>query len=52
MVNIVVFFTSNNENIYLKGRALMQMYRIVPQMKRGNSKQLDTIDKHILILHL
>ena len=26
----------NNENTHPKGRALMQMYRVVPQMKRGN----------------
>jgi len=37
-VNIAVFFTKNNENTYPKGRALMQMYRVVPQTKRGNSR--------------
>jgi len=36
MVNRVVFFVKNNENTYPKGRALMQMYRIVPITKRGN----------------
>ena len=25
----------NNENIYRKGRALMQMYRVVPQTCKG-----------------
>ena len=34
--NMAVFFVKTNENTYLKGRALMQMYRIVPQMKREN----------------
>jgi len=33
--NMVVFFVKGNENTYLKGRALMQMHRVVP-MKRGN----------------
>ena len=36
-VNMVVFFVKCNENTYSKGRALMQMYRVVPIMKRGNS---------------
>jgi len=36
IVNMVVFFTKNNENTYSKGRSLMQMYRVVPQTKRGN----------------
>ena len=27
----------HNENTYQKGRVLMQMYRVVPQTKRGNS---------------
>jgi len=35
-VNMVVFVVENNENTYPKGRALMKMYRVVPQMKRGN----------------
>ena len=34
--NIVVFFVKINENTYPKGRALMQMYRVVPKTKRGN----------------
>ena len=29
-VNMVVFFVKSNENTYPKGRALMQMYRVVP----------------------
>jgi len=33
---MVVFFPKNNENTYPKGRALMQMYRVVIQTKRGN----------------
>jgi len=33
---MVVFFVKSNENTYPKGRALMQMYRGVPIMKRGN----------------
>jgi len=32
---MAVFFTKNNENIQ-KGKALIQMYRVVPQTKRGN----------------
>jgi len=35
-VNMVVFFTKTIENTYPKGRALMQMYRVVPKMKRRN----------------
>jgi len=36
-VNMVVFFVKCNENTYPKGRAFMQMYRVVPLTKRGNS---------------
>ena len=37
-VNIVGFFLfKNNENTYPKGRALMHMYRVVPQTKSGNN---------------
>jgi len=32
-----VFFFKNNKNTYPKGRALKQMYRVVPQTKSGNS---------------
>ena len=34
-VNMVVLFFKSNENTYPKGRALMQMYRVVPITKRG-----------------
>ena len=45
-VNIVVFFLKSNENTYAKGRALMQMYRVVPITKRGhvmNSLAFNTV---------
>ena len=32
---MVVFYVKINENTYLKGRAIMQMYRVVPQKKIG-----------------
>jgi len=35
-VNMVVFFVKSNENTYPKGRALMQMYRVVSITNRGN----------------
>jgi len=35
-VNMAVFFTKKNEINFPKGRALRQMYRVVPQTKRGN----------------
>ena len=35
-VEMVVFFVKNNENTYPKGRALMQIYRVVCQMNREN----------------
>jgi len=38
-VNMVVLFVTNTENTYPKGRALMQMYRVVPKTKRENSQQ-------------
>jgi len=31
-VNMVVFFVKSNENTYQKGRALMQMYRVIPMI--------------------
>jgi len=34
---MVVFFFKNDENTYPKGGAILQMYRVVPQTKRGNS---------------
>ena len=33
-VNMVVFFVKSNENTYPKGRALMQLYGVVPKTKR------------------
>ena len=33
-VNMVVFFPKKNENTYPKGKALMQMYRVVPQNEK------------------
>jgi len=33
-VNMVVFFVKSSENTYPKGRALMQMCRVVPKTKR------------------
>ena len=33
-VNMIAFYVKRNENIYPKGRALMKMYRVVPQTKR------------------
>ena len=32
---MVVFYVKSNENNYPKGRAIMQMYRVVPQKKIG-----------------
>ena len=37
---MLVFFVKNNENTYPK--ALMQMYRVVPITKKGNSKLMNT----------
>ena len=34
------FLFKNNENTYPKGRALMKLYRVVPQTKRGNNAKL------------
>ena len=39
-VNMVVVFVKSNENTYLKGRGLMQMYRVVPITKRGKCPQV------------
>jgi len=33
-VNMVVFFLKNDKNTYPKGRAIVQMYKIVSQTKR------------------
>ena len=35
-INMVVFFLKTMTKTYPKGRALMQMYRVVPQTKKGN----------------
>jgi len=35
---MVVFFLKSNENTYTKGRAIMQMYRVVPQTKRHDGQ--------------
>ena len=40
-VNIAVFFVTKNENTYPKGRTLMKMYGVVPQMKRENCIDLN-----------
>jgi len=37
-VNMVVFFVKSNENTHTKGRALMQLYRVVPITERGNTE--------------
>ena len=42
-VNIVVFFVKSNENTYPKGRALIQMYRVIPITKHGNMTILRTV---------
>jgi len=63
---MVVFFVKSNQNTYPKGGALMQMYRVVPLIKRGNtcSSLLDnknlwplkvpfnTIKTHVTLTHL
>ena len=33
-INMVVFFVKSKENTYPEGRALLQMYRVVPKTKR------------------
>jgi len=35
-VNMVVFFVKSKGNTYPKGRAFMQMFKVVPLTKRGN----------------
>jgi len=37
-VNMVINFVKINGNTYPKGRALMQMYRVVPITKIGNTR--------------
>jgi len=38
---MIVLFVKSNENTYPKGRALMQMYRVVSITKRGNCNVLN-----------
>ena len=45
-LNIIVFFTINNENSYPKGRALMKMYIVVPITKRGNCVETQNCNIH------
>ena len=40
-VNMMVFFAKSNENTYPKGRALMQICRVVPITKRVNTRPRD-----------
>ena len=47
-VNMVVFLVKSNENTYPKGRALMQMYRVVPVTKRGKCKDSYCIVREII----
>ena len=44
------FLFKNNENTYPKGRALVQMYRIVPQTKRGKFK--DTLWYYVWLWYI
>ena len=46
-VSMVVLFVKSNENTYPKGRALMQMYRVVPITKRGNCTCINDGDNSI-----
>ena len=46
------FLFKNNENTYPKGRALMQMYKVVPQTKRGNMKNNMLLPREALHNHL
>ena len=49
-VNMVVFFVKSNENTYSKGRALMQMYRVVPITKRELLKLLYNCFRHTYVI--
>ena len=53
-VNMVVFFTKTIANTYPKGRALMQMYRVVPEMKRRIwiKKQMELLCTEGLRIHI
>ena len=48
-VNMVVFFVKSNENTYSKGRALMQIYRVVPITKRELLKLLYNCFHHTYV---
>ena len=43
------FLFKNIENTYPKGRALMQMYRVVPQMKRRNFYHVNALYKMLVL---
>ena len=49
-VNEVVFFVKSNENTYSKGRALMQIYRVVPITKRELLKLLYNCFHHTYVI--
>ena len=49
-VNTVVFFVKSDENTYPKGRALIQMYRVVAITKRGNC--VSSLFKQVYLIHL
>ena len=50
IVNVVVFFVKSDENTYPKGRALIQMYRVVAITKRGNC--VSPLFKQVYLIHL
>jgi len=51
-INMVVFFIKFNGTTYPKGRALMQMYRVVPITKRGNYQKHrdEAVNTYIFLL--
>ena len=49
-VIMVVFFTKNNENTNPKGRALMQMYRVVPIRKGKCGDLIVVVFSHNLVI--
>ena len=50
-LNMVDFFVKSNENTYPKGRALMEMYRVVPLSKKREFPALDTVLNTIPLLY-
>ena len=40
---MVVFLIKYDENTYPKGRAILRMYRVVPQTKRGNTQARENV---------